>query len=130
MRLNITAKNMAAIFTPNVRDEQNPLLRPVPLPLKNLIMRMVFDSIGESVSCMSLSNLGQVELPEEMRPFVRRVEFVLGPQSTAPYNASCTSYGGKTWFNIVRNSVEPRLERRFFTKLVRMGFHVRVESND
>lgn len=130
MRLNITAKNMAAIFTPNVRDEQNPLLRPVPLPLKNLIMRMVFDSIGESVSCMSLSNLGQVELPEEMKPFVRRVEFVLGPQSTAPYNASCTSYGGKTWFNIVRNSVEPRLERRFFTKLVRMGFHVRVESND
>lgn len=129
MQLTITAKNMAAIFTPNVKDERNVLLKVVPLGLKTLIMRMVFDSIGESVACMSLSNLGRVTLPEEMQPYVRRVEFVLGPQASAPYNASCTSYGGQTFLNIVRNSVEPKLERRLFTHLVQMGLHVKIESN-
>ncbi len=130
MQLAITAKNMQTIFTPNVNDARNPFLKPVPLFLKNLIMRAVFDAIGERVSCMSLSNLGPVQLPETMAPYVERVEFVLGPQSTAPYNASVTSWGEKTYINIVRNTVEPRLEREFFTALVKLGFHVKIESND
>ena len=129
LQLSVTPKNMAAIFTQNVRDERNPLLKAVPLPLKNLIMRLVFDRVGENVSCLSFSNLGQVELPEQMAPYVGRVEFVLGPQASSPYNASCSSWKGTTYFNIVRNSVEPKLEREFFPELVRRGLHVKLESN-
>ncbi len=55
---------------------------------------------------------------------------MLGPQSTGPYNASVTTWDGRTFINIVRNSVEPRLEEIFFTKLVKLGCHVAVESND
>lgn len=130
MQLNITQKNMRSIFTPNVNDERNPLLKVVPLFLKNVIMRAVFDTVGERVSSMTLSNLGQVELPEEMAPFVDRVEFVLGPQSTSPYNVSVTSWKDRTFINIVRNTAEPRLEEKFFTNLVRLGFHVAIESNE
>ena len=129
MQLAITEKNMRAIFTPNVNDEANVLLKAVPLFLKNIIMRMVFDSIGERVSCLSLSNLGQVRLPEAMAPFVRRVEFVLGSQASAPYNCSVTSWQDKTFINLVRNTVEPKLERLFFTRLVKLGYHVKIESN-
>ena len=130
MGLAITEKNMRAIFTPNVNDERNRLLKLVPLGLKNIVMRMVFDAVGERVASLSLSNLGEVRLPEAMAPFVTRVEFVLGAQATAPYNCSVTSWQGRTFISIVRNSVEPRLERAFFTALVQMGFHVKIESND
>ena len=130
MELTITEKNMRAIFTPNVNDERNRLMKVIPLGLKNLVMRMVFDAVGERVASLSLSNLGSVRLPEAMAPYVRRVEFVLGAQATAPYNCSVTSWQGKTYVNIVRNSVEPRLERAFFTALVQLGFHVKIESND
>ncbi len=130
MALAITEKNMRTIFTPNVNDERNKLLKIVPLGLKNLVMRMVFDSIGERVASLSLSNLGNVQLPDAMAQYVTRVEFILGAQATAPYNCSVTSWQDKTYVNIVRNSVEPRLEQAFFTALVRMGFHVKIESND
>lgn len=130
MQLTITAKNMSAIFTPNVNSERNPLIKVIPLFLKNWVMRIVFDTVGESVATMCLSNLGDVALPEEMSPFVRRVEFVLGAQASAPYNASLTSWQGRTFLNVVRNSREPRLEERLFTKLVRMGCHVTVDSNE
>ena len=129
MQLEITPKRMQAIFTPNVKDEQNPVMKAVPLFLKNPIMRMVFDTVGERVSCLSLSNLGDVKLPEEMAPFVRRVEFILGPQASAPYNCGVCSWNGETYIHITRNSVEPKLEQRFFTALVRMGYHVRIEAN-
>lgn len=130
MALAITEKNMRAIFTPNVNDERSKLMKIVPLGLKNIVMRLVFDAVGERVASLSLSNLGAVRLPEAMAPYVRRVEFVLGAQATAPYNCSVTSWQGKTCVNIVRNSVEPRLERAFFTALVQLGFHVKIESND
>lgn len=130
MQLTITEKNMRAIFTPNVNDEANPLLKIIPLPLKTLVMRAVFDSIGERVACLSLSNLGPVELPEAMVPYVTRVEFVLGPQASSPYNCSVSSWGGITFVNLVRNTAEPRLEQIFFPKLVKLGFHVKIESND
>ena len=129
MQLQITPKNMQTIFTPNVNSQHNPFLKVVPLFLKNIIMRAVFDAVGERVASLTLSNLGNVQLPEEMAPFVERVEFVLSPQSTAPYNASVTSWNGRTFLNIVRNTVEPRLEEKVFTSLVRMGFHVTIESN-
>ncbi len=130
MKLIITEKNMRAIFTPNVNDEANPLLKIVPLGLKSIIMRMVFDRIGERVASLSLSNLGLVRLPEAMAPYVTRVEFVLGSQASAPYNCSVTSWQGKTYVNLVRNTVEPTLERLFFTGLVKLGFAVKIESNE
>ena len=130
MQLAITEKNMRAIFTPNVKDERNLILKAAPLFLKNIIMRAVFDAVGERVATMSLSNLGDIRLPEEMAPYVRRIEFTLGPQSAGPYNMGVTGWAGTTYINIVRNTVDPELEEKFFTKLVRLGFHVKVESND
>ena len=64
-----------------------------------------------------------------MREYVTAVEFVLGPQAQAPYNASMTSYGGLTYINIVRNTVEPELEKEFFRRLVKLGFNVKIDSN-
>ncbi len=129
MQLAITPKNMAAIFSPNVRDELNPFLKVVPLFLKNPIMRLVFDRVGENVSCMTLSNLGKVRVPAAMEPFIERVEFVLGPQSSCPYNVSLTGWKDRLYLNIVRNTVEPALEELLLTRLVKLGVHVKVESN-
>ena len=39
MGAEITAKHMSTVITTNVKDERNPLVRLIPLPLKNLVMR-------------------------------------------------------------------------------------------
>ena len=129
MKLAITAKNMRAIFRPNVVSERNLLVRIMPLPVKNAVMRMVYDTVGETVTSLCLSNLGHVKLPETMERHLERVEFVLGPQAQSPYNVSATSACGTMFINIVRNTKEPVLEEKFFTKLVRMGHHVKIEAN-
>ncbi len=130
MRLTITEKNMKTIFRPNLTAEQNPLIKIVPRPVKDLIMRAVFDRVGENVSCLSFSNLGAVKLPDVMHDYVTRAEFIVSAQATAPYNCGVASYGGKTYIHLVRDTVEPRLERKFFTELVKLGYHVKIESND
>ena len=129
MGLDITKKNMQAAFTTNVKTEKNIFLKIVPLFIKNIAMKAVFNNVGESTACLSLSNLGDTKLPDAMDKYVNRFDFVIGAQAAAPYNCGVISYKGKLNISIVRNTVEPELERHFFTYLRRMGLNVRIESN-
>ncbi|MBR5949216.1 MAG: alpha/beta hydrolase fold domain-containing protein [Clostridia bacterium] len=124
-----TEKNLQAMFTPNVNAERNPLLRVMPLFVKNMAMKLIYDTVGERTNCLNVSNLGAVELPEEMKPFVDRFDFILGVQATKPNNCGVLSYKGKLYVNFIRNTVEPSLERHFHAVLKAIGLPALVESN-
>ena len=93
-------------------------------------MRMVYNRVGECKGSLNISNLGKSELPEEMRPYVRFLDFTIGPQATYPNNCSVVSYGGVTRINLIRSTRQPRLERDFLNRLVELGMEVTVDSNE
>lgn len=129
MGLEITAKHMSTIIATNVGDEQNPFVRLIPLPIKNAVMKMIFDTVGERKSCLSMSNLGQIKVPAVMQDYITRFDFILGVQAVAPYNCGMLSYGDTIYINFIRNICEPALERHFHRILRDMGLLVTVESN-
>jgi NRPS condensation-like uncharacterized protein len=129
MTAEITPKHMSGVIAKNVADERNLLLRIVPLPLKNIVMKAVFDSVGERKSCLTMSNLGLVRMPEAMKKYVKRVDFILGVQAEAPYNCGVASFGDTVYVNFIRNVCDAELERHFFAVLHDMGIAVTVESN-
>ena len=117
------------MFTPNVNAERSPLLRVMPLFLKNIAMKLVYDTVGERTNCLNLSNLGDIKVPDAMRRYVTRFDFILGVQATKPNNCGVLSYNGKLYMNFIRNTVEPVLEFQFYQVLRELGLHVKVESN-
>ena len=129
MGTEFTEKHMSCVIATNVNDERNPLVRLIPLPLKNAVMKAIFDSVGEKKSCLTLSNLGQVKIPEAMAQYVRRFDFILGVQATAPYNCGMLSYGDTIYINFIRNIQDAELERHFHAVLQEMGLPTVVESN-
>lgn len=129
MQLQITPKRMAAMIATNVGDEKPFLLRATPLFLKNIVMKMIFDAVGEKKTCFSLSNLGVVVTPPAFSAYVERLDFVLGVQSNGPYNTSLITYNGQMNLNVIRNIKEPLLERELHRVLKEQGLRVRVESN-
>lgn len=130
MNYELTAKRMRMRIAKNVHAEEIFILKIMPLFLKNIAMKAVFDAIGEVASCLTMSNLGAVKLPSEMQPYVERMDFILGVQAEAPNNCGVISYGDKLCINFIRNIKESELEMEFFTLLRRMGVHVFVESNN
>ena len=94
-----------------------------------LLMKMVFLMTGERKTCLDLSNLGVVEMPETMRSYVERMDFILSPQSTAPYNCGVLSYADQLQINFIRNIKQPALEAKFAQVLLDMGLPVQVQSN-
>jgi len=129
MGAEFTAKHMSSVIATNVNDERNPLVRLIPLPIKNAVMKAIFDSVGERKSCLTLSNLGQVRLPEPMARYIERFDFILGVQAAAPYNCGMLSFGGTIYINFIRNIKDAELERHFFAVLQELGLSAEVESN-
>lgn len=129
MELNITPKQMSMLIATNISSERLFAVRIIPLFIKNIIMKAIFDAVGERKSSLSLSNLGQVEVPEEMRPFVERFDFILGVQATSPSNCGVLSYGDTLYINFIRNTKEPELEMHFHKALQDLGLTAQIQSN-
>lgn len=124
-----TKKNMSKMIETNVADERCIALRVVPLFIKNFVMKMVFNTVGERKSCLSFSNLGYVRLPEELERHVERVDFILGPQANAPYNCSIYSYRGVLNVTLSRDIKEALIENYFYRELRELGIETTVQSN-
>lgn len=129
MKLGITPKNMAALIAKNVGDEKPLLLRLIPLAIKNIVMRSIFDAVGERKACFSFSNLGIVHAPEEYMRYVKRMDFIIGVQASAPYNVSALTFGKNMYLSVIRNIEQPVLERAFYNVLRELGIHMQAESN-
>lgn len=126
----VNKKEMASRITPNMAAEKQLLLKIMPLFIKNIAMKAVYDAVGERKSCICMSNLGLVELPDEMKEYVKRMDFVLGVQATCPCNCGILAYDGKIYLNFIRNITEPHLEMSFYEVLRDLGIEVEVESNE
>lgn len=130
MKLENTEKMMNAKFSTNVQSEKHIMLRIVPLFMKNIAMKTVFEMVGDKKTATTLSNLGNIKLPAEMDKYVNRIDFLVGPLSQNKVVAGAVSYKDKLYINFVRTIAESKLEKEFFTLLVKEGIHVFVESNN
>ena len=129
MGMEVCAKQMSMKIAVNVASERIPVVRIMPLFIKNAVMKAVFNAVGEIKSCLTISNLGSVQLPEQMKPYVTRLDFILGAQAAAPHNCGVISWGDTVYLNFIRNIKEPKLEYHFCQVLLEQGFQVLAESN-
>ena len=130
MALEVTQKNMSAKIATNTACEKIWAFKLMPLPIKNIAMKAVFNSVGERKSCLAFSNLGAVKLPEEMKQYIERMDFILGVQATAPYDCAMLSYNDTLYINFIRNIQESELEYHFYRVLQDLGLSVTVQSNN
>lgn len=129
MGMEVLPQQMAAKIATNVGSERSPIVKVMPLFIKNIVMKAVFNAVGEKKFCLAMSNLGAVKLPPEMEPFVKRFDFILGAPANTPINCGVVSFGDRLNVNFTRSIRESELEYRFFKVLQRQGLSVTAESN-
>ncbi|MCE5187737.1 MAG: hypothetical protein LLF75_00910 [Eubacteriales bacterium] len=129
MAMEVTKKLLNAKITTNVQTERNAVLRLTPLFIKNMAMKVAYSQVGDALSTTTLSNLGVTKLPSEMAQYVRRMDFILGPPADNRVSTAALTYNDRLRLNFTRIIAEPVLEREFFTRLVKLGIPVKVESN-
>ncbi len=113
----------------NVRMERNWILRITPLFIKNFVMKIAYNILGDSIQTSSVSNLGIINLPKSMEKYVLNMGFDLGASYLITKNFGICSYKDKLNLSFSRSIVETGLEKQFFKVLTDQGIKVELVSN-
>ena len=65
-------------LAPTSAAERHTLMRLTPLFMKNIALKSAYNRFGERLVSSTLSNLGVVKLPESLKEYIDRFDFVLG----------------------------------------------------
>lgn len=118
------ANRLKTKIVANVQLENSLSVRCLPRVIKREVMSAVFKAKGFKFNTQTLSNLGNITLPESMRQFVTDLDFQLGRQIGNFGCTACVSVNGKTNINLSRKIRENDFERFFVEELQGLGVNI------
>ena len=122
----LTPERLATRMNKMSALEHNPILRPIPLALKNPVLRLSGD-IAEMGETATISNVGRFHLPDALTPYVRGFSVFMSTHATQL--CTCT-FGNSLHFGFTSAFEGTELQRRFFEQLVSEGISVEIRSNE
>lgn len=129
MRYHITPRFLRADITTNASTQQNPMIRIIPLFLKDFIVRQFYNRVQNKQSSAGLTNLGRIIVPEAMAEHLTRFDVLMGQPFSTRTNCAVVSYDNTLSVSFASSIVETQVEMYFFRHLVQEGIPVKIESN-
>lgn len=121
--------HLVNILRDNVSVGENPLVKHVPLFLKLPITKYLVNTSGSSQHSGTLSNLGLVKLPEEMKKQIDSITCNLSPDPHSKTSAAAIGYNGNLYITFGRVIKSAVVEKIFFRKLKKFGVSIKIQSN-
>ncbi len=128
LRSQITGEHLEEIFSYNVSNQKNWLLKIMPLPIKSLAMRYIYTRAALA-NTTTLTNVGKIEVAESYRPYVETFHVLMAISKGQNIKGAVSSYGDTLVFSFSYVLADPSVQRGFFRKLADDGLHVEIESN-
>lgn len=129
MRYYINEKFLRGDITTNASTQRHPLIRVVPLFLKDYVVRQFYTKVQDKNSSAGLTNMGSLKVPDDMKPFIDRFDIYMGQPFSSRTNCAIVSFENTLTVNFASSIIESDVERFFFRKLVADGINVKIESN-
>ena len=105
--------------------ENNKLAKIMPLPIKNLILRIA-DVINERGITAGVSNIGRLTFPEELHPYIYQVSICTAARR--PQLSIC-SYNDNLTLGLTSPFIETAIQHNLFDFLLKAGIDVNIASN-
>ncbi len=113
----------------NVAFEKNIFLRITPYFLKKYALKIGYSFLGITLNTLSLSNLGSVDLPLSMQPYIDNISASVYSGKYNTINLAISSFQDKFKITFTRSIIETTIEREFFRHFTSKGIDVLIESN-
>lgn len=128
-RIENDEAQIARQITRNVHGMRHPLVRAIPLPLKDIGAKILFQALGEKYVSGVVTNLGAVDLPRGIAEHVLRFDLVQPPAASTKTNIAIHSYGGDFYVTVCSLLESRRPEELVFGRLESLGLKARVDCN-
>ena len=128
LRSQITKENLEAIFSYNVSNEQYFVARAVPLPLKNMAMRFVYDRTA-TANTTTITNIGNIKIMDEYKPYISMFYSFLYFSKRQNLKATITSYQNTLVYTFSSAYNDTAIQKGVFRRIAGDGVHVEIETN-
>jgi hypothetical protein len=93
------------------------------------IAKIIYIILGERVYTSTLSNLGVIEVPPELEPYIKKMDFVLGTVITNRASCSMVTFKNTATFTIAKHTKNPMFENEIYKMMKENGITPTVSGS-
>ena len=128
LKEQICKENLEKLFSYNVSNEMNWVLRAVPLFIKNLAIRQVFNASAKA-NTTTVTNLGIIKTAEPYTKYIDRFEATLSMSKGQNLKMTVISYLDKLTLTFSSGLRESDIQKAFFRRLSEDKINITIETN-
>ena len=116
------------LFSYSVSNQMNILMRPIPLPIKNLAINAVYTK-SALANTTTITNIGNISIEEAYKPYIEMFHAFIAMSKGQSLKGTICSYGDTLVFTFTSIFSETMVQRAFFRQITRDGVDVSIETN-
>lgn len=128
LKSQMNKENLEEAFSVSVSNQKNRFLRIVPLVVKNLIMRIVYNR-SALAHTTTITNVGLVKLDPVYEPYVKMFRTFIAMSKGQSLKGAINSYQDTLVFTFSSIFSDTSIQKEFFRKIAEDGATVQIETN-
>ncbi len=128
LKSQIQKDNLEQLFSVSVSNQKNKFLRMVPLVIKNLVMRYVFNQ-SALAHTTTITNVGFVQVEPPYEPYIKMFRSFIAMSKGQSIKGTVNSYQDTLVFTFSSIFSDTSIQKEFFRKIAEDGVTVQIETN-
>ena len=128
LRSQLNKEHLENIFSYNVSNEQMFAARAVPLPLKNIAIRLVYTK-SALANTTTITNIGNITVADDYKPYIEMFYAMLAFSKGQELKGTIASYDDTLCYSVCSAWADTGIQRRMFKQMSSDGLNVIIETN-
>ena len=128
LKSQIQKEHLEDLFSYSVSNQKNKLLCAVPLPIKNLVMRYIYNR-SALANTSTITNVGFVQVDPIYEPYIKMVRSFIAMSKGQSLKGTINSYKDTLVFSFSSTFSDTSVQKEFFRKIAEDGVTVQIETN-
>lgn len=128
LKSQIQKDNLEELFSSSVSNQKNKFLRMIPLAIKNLVMRLVYNQ-SALAHTTTITNVGFVQVDPIYEPYIKMFRSFIAMSKGQSLKGTVNSYQDTLVFTFSSIFADTSVQREFFRKIAADGVTVQIETN-
>ena len=124
----ITKEHMEDLFSYSVSNQTNAFLRPIPLFMKNIAMKLVYTQ-SALANTATITNVGNIQVEPKYEPYIQMFQAFIAMSKGQYLKGTVCSYRGTLAFSFSSIFEETIVQKAFCRKIAEDGVDVSIETN-
>lgn len=128
LRSQINKEHLEDLFSYNVSNQKNILLRSVPIFIKIPAMKFVYRSSAKA-NTTTLTNVGNIVIDDKYKPYIKNFQSMISVSTGQNIKCGVCSYDGTMVITFTSILKDVSIQKGFFRMLTEADIPVMIESN-